>query len=137
MVSIIYFNSSSVTEGCFFSPLNRLINPCCIFKNRNETGVSTVIKASSTPHTPNATFSLCSFAKVFGNISPKINTTIVTTTVETQVPAFPIQEVNSTAAMEDIAMFTKLLPIKMLERVFSYISAIFKAIAAFLSPASA
>ena len=56
-----------------------------------------------------------SLATLLGVISPKISTTTVTTTVERVAPMSPYSFTNSRVAMEDTAMFTMLLPIKIVE----------------------
>ena len=60
-----------------------------------------------------------SLAKLLGEISPKINTIIVITTVETVAPYLPYKSINNTVEIAVIAMFTILLPISMVVRSLS------------------
>ena len=60
-----------------------------------------------------------SFARLFGEISPKMRTTTVSTMVDTGTPLSPIHRVKSTVAIEATDRFTILLPIKMVERSLS------------------
>ena len=54
-------------------------------------------------------------ARALGVISPKINTMMVITTVDTLTPPSPMSRVNSTVAREAAQIFTILFPIKIVE----------------------
>lgn len=61
-----------------------------------------------------------SFAILFGETSPKINTTTVVTAVETLGPASaPRNSTNNTVASEALAILTMLFPIKIVESKLS------------------
>ena len=76
-------------------------------------------------------------AILFGDISPKISTTIVTTMVESVAPMSPYFMVKSRVPTEAMAMFTMLLPIRTVEISLSYCSSSLQTSAAFLLPFSA
>ena len=79
-----------------------------------------------------------SFAKVLGEISPKISTMTVVTIVESEGPvSSPTQRMNNTVATDAEAMFTILLPIRMVDSNLSYWSESRRTNAARLSPFSA
>ena len=67
----------------------------------------------------NAHLSEFSLAKVFGVISPKINIKTVITMVAIPTPPAPNIWVNTTVANEDDAMFTILLPTKIVVKALS------------------
>ena len=74
---------------------------------------------------------------LLGVISPKMSTTTVSTMVDTVAPLSPSIWTNSTVAIEVAAMFTMLLPMRIVERSRSYFSASVRASAALLLPSSA
>ena len=76
-------------------------------------------------------------AILFGDISPKISTTMVTTMVESVAPISPNFRVNSTVPTEAMAIFTMLLPIRIVEINLLYCSSSLQTSAAFLLPFSA
>ena len=78
-----------------------------------------------------------SFAMLFGEISPKINTTTVTTTVEIVAPESPYCRTKITVPSDAIAMFTMLFPMSTVEISLPYCSSSRQASAAFLFPFSA
>ena len=79
-----------------------------------------------------------SFAKVFGEISPKISTTTVVTMVEREGPvSSPAQRINNTVATDADAILTMLLPMRMVDSNLSYWSESRSTKAARLSPFSA
>ena len=59
--------------------------------------------------------SACSLARLLGEISPKISTTSVSTTVEMVGPYAAYSLVKSTVPTVDAVMFTMLLPMRMVE----------------------
>ena len=72
------------------------------------------------PATRMAMASACSLARLLGRISPKISTSRVITTVETVGPhCWPTMATAITVPSEELAMFTILLPIRMVEMVLS------------------
>ena len=103
--------------------------------------VSGVIRASRSTRkgeTAVATFSGISLARLLGVTSPKISTMIVSTMVDTVAPrSAPSIWVNRMVPMEAAAMFTILLPMRMVESSLSYCSAMFSTRAAEESPSSA
>ena len=76
-----------------------------------STWISTLIKGALNM----ANFSGKSLAMLFGVISPKISTKTVTTTVEIIAPTSPYSFTKSRVPMDATAMFTILLPIKIVE----------------------
>lgn len=78
-----------------------------------------------------------SFAITFGVISPKISTTTVITMVESDTPAFPKTRVKSTVAIEAAAIFTILLPIRIVDKIWSNFSENNNTFSAFLFPLEA
>ena len=77
------------------------------------------------------------FATIFGMVSPKIMTSMVVTTVESQVQWSPAMRMTTTEAMEEVAMFTRLLPMSMAESESSNLSMTLRAILAPREPPSA
>lgn len=63
-----------------------------------------------------------SFAIFWGEISPKISTTTVTTTVDTVAPISPQRRTNNTVPKEAVAIFTILFPIRIVKISLSYCS---------------
>ena len=100
-------------------------------------GVSTQMTTRMMGADTMANFSGFSLARLFGLISPKISTTMVMTMVETVAPMSGIRRTKSRVEMEDMAMFTTLLPTRMLLSSWSYFSARLSASAALLLPFSA
>ena len=82
--------------------------------NRKLMGVSTQMTTRMMGADTMANFSGFSLARLFGLISPKISTTMVMTMVETVAPMSGIRRTKSRVEMEDMAMFTTLLPTRML-----------------------
>ena len=80
-----------------------------------------------------------SLAMLLGEISPKINTTTVTTAVDTVAArsASAISFKNSMVPMDAKAMFTILFPMRMVDNSLSYPSAKIRVFSAFLLPFSA
>ena len=120
-------SSSSVIEG-FCSALKSLDTPLEMKPNTAETGVRTRIKKRSRPLEVSAQVSLRSPAKLLGITSPNRNTTNVVTAVQPSVkpmelmstPCFPANiRVASSVAIEASAVFTTLLPTRMVVRALS------------------
>lgn len=61
-----------------------------------------------------------SLAKLFGDISPKMRTMTVMTTVDTLTPEGPIRLTNRVVAREAAAILTILLPMSMVDSSWSY-----------------
>ena len=80
-----------------------------------------------------------SLATLLGVISPKMSTTMVTTMVEIDAPLSGSLSswMNMTVPMEDVAMFTMLLPMSRVESSLSKSEASLRTSAARLSPRSA
>ena len=77
------------------------------------------------------------FAIIFGIVSPKMMTSTVMTTVDTQAYlSSPAISITSTEPIDDAAMFTRLLPMSIAESVSSKRSIILTAIAALFEPPS-
>ena len=81
--------------------------------NSAFTGASTVSSARRGPATAMAMVSGDSLARALGDTSPKIRISTVMTTVEAVAPKPPSHMVNSTVAMDVPAIFTTLLPTRM------------------------
>ena len=77
------------------------------------------------------------FATIFGMVSPKIMTSTVVITVESQVQCSPKSSMTTTEAIDEVAMFTRLLPMSMAERESSNLSMTFRATLAPFEPFSA
>ena len=77
------------------------------------------------------------FATILGMVSPKMMTLTVTMTVAIQVSSSPKAVMAMTEPREEMAMFTKLLPMRMAERASSNWSMMRTARAASLEPSSA
>lgn len=75
-----------------------------------------------------------SLAKLLGNISPKIKTIMVITTVATARPEEPKKAVKTTVAMDAAAILTMLLPMRIVDRALSKSSISVSTLAAFLLP---
>ena len=85
-------------------------------RNKKFTGVRQKMNPRSSGAENMANRSGDSLAMLLGETSPKISTTTVVTRVETPGPfSSPKNRTNSTVASEAEAMFTILLPIKMVE----------------------
>ena len=79
-----------------------------------------------------------SLARLLGVTSPKISTTMVSTMVDIVAPrSAPSARVNRMVPMEAAAMFTMLLPMRMVESSLSCFSAMASTRAAEASPSSA
>ena len=106
--------------------------------NSHVSGVNTSISRLSAGATAVATVSGISLARLLGVTSPKISTTTVSTIVDTVAPrSAPSILVKMMVPMEAAAMFTILLPMRMVESSLSYFSAIASTRAAEVSPSSA
>ena len=97
-------------------------------------GVRSTISTRRDGVTARATASAFCLARLLGEISPKISTTTVMTTVERVTPASPTNRTNSTVAMDAAAILTMLLPMRMVESSTSYCSDRRRAAAARLLP---
>ena len=75
-------------------------------------------------------------AKVFGVISPKIKINKVIMPVATPAPVFPSKSIARTVAMEEVEIFTILLPIRIAPSIFPEFSITFPSVTAFLLPSS-
>ena len=76
-------------------------------------------------------------AIIFGIVSPKITISTVMTTVDTHAYlSSPATRMTSTEPIDEAAMLTKLLPMRIAESVSSKRLIILTAIAAFLEPPS-
>ena len=138
-VSMMVFSSSSVTLGCSSSPAERRpVSSCLSLTKNHTTGENSVRRNAMTPATCKAKASGLSLAKLLGRISPKISTSSVMPKVAMAGPLVgPHRAVAATVASEALAMFTMLLPIRMVEMVLSKSSATFRAVFARLLPSSA
>ena len=106
--------------------------------NSHVSGVNTSISRLSAGATAVATVSGISLARLLGVTSPKISTTTVSTMVDTVAPrSAPSILVKMMVPIEAAAMFTILLPMRMVESSLSYFSAIASTRAAEASPSSA
>ena len=117
--STIESNSSSVipsaSEDLKINDNNFFHKP-----NRKLNGVSTLTNIFKIGAENIANFSGDSFAILFGEISPKISTTIVVTAVDTLGPASsPNILTKSTVAKDALAIFTILFPIKIVDNKLS------------------
>ena len=70
------------------------------------------------------------FATIFGIVSPKMMTSTVVMTVESQVQLSPAMSMTTTEAMDEVAMFTRLLPMSIAESESSNLSMTLSAILA-------
>lgn len=77
------------------------------------------------------------FATIFGIVSPKMMTSTVVMTVESQVQLSPAMSMTTTEAMDEVAMFTRLLPMSIAESESSNLSMTLSAILAPRFPPSA
>ena len=84
-------------------------------KNSQFSGVKTTRNTRSSGAASMAKLSAFCLARLFGEISPKISTTTVITTVEMVTPLSPRNLTNTTVAMDAEAMLTMLLPMRMVE----------------------
>ena len=106
--------------------------------NSQFKGVNSTISRLSTGDTAVATVSGISLARLLGVTSPKISTTTVSTMVDTVAPrSAPSALVNRMVPMEAAAMFTMLLPMRIVESSLSYFSDMASTRAAEASPSSA
>ena len=106
--------------------------------NSQVRGESRSISRLRKGETAVATRSGISFARLLGVTSPKISTTMVSTMVDTVAPRWgSSRRVKSTVPMEAAAMFTMLLPMRMVESSLSYCSDMASTRAAEGSPSSA
>ncbi len=106
--------------------------------NSQVNGVNRVIRTCSTGATAPAILSGISLARLFGDTSPKIRMIMVSTRVDSDAPSSsPTSRVNKTALREAAAIFTILLPIRIVESSLSYCSASACMRAAEASPSSA
>ena len=85
-------------------------------------GVKTIIRRLIRGAENMLNFSGFSFARLLGLISPKIKTTIVTTTVEIVAPLFPYNSTKSTVPSDATRMLTILFPMRMVDKSLSYLS---------------
>ena len=76
-------------------------------------------------------------AMILGMVSPKIITAMVSTTVDTHVQLSPMSFTTMREPSEEVAMFTRLLPTRMADRVLSNFSMIRRASLALEDPDSA
>ena len=106
--------------------------------NSQVRGVNSTMSRFSIGDTAVATVSGISLARLLGVTSPKISTTMVSTMVDIVAPrSAPSARVNRMVPMEAAAMFTMLLPMRMVESSLSYFSAMASTRAAEASPSSA
>ncbi len=115
-------SSSSVTprSGAGRTSLDR---PFLSWVKRKFTGFSTTISTRMMGADIMAKLSAFSFAMLFGETSPKTSTTRVMTMVDTVGPLVsPRAFTNSRVEMVVEAMFTRLLPTRMVESSSSYLS---------------
>ena len=90
------------------------------WEKRKFSGVKAHIRKRSIGAEKQAKRSAQSRATLLGEISPKISTASVTTTVEREAPASPKRWTKSSVPREAVAMFTILLPMRMVEIRRSY-----------------
>ncbi len=109
--------SSSLSVMDWLGPLRTsLRKPRLSRLKRKFTGRSKTISSRMKGPENMAKDSACSFAMLLGLTSPKTSTTTVITMVETVGPALPPRALtNSRVEMVVEAMFTRLLPTKMVE----------------------
>ena len=88
-------------------------------ENRAFSGISSQIRHRRNGAAVMAHSSAQSLAMLLGDISPKISTTTVTTTVDNVAPMSPKLLTNSTVPREAMAMFTILLPMRMVDSSLS------------------
>ena len=135
--SIIAISSSSVTLTLSFLRHKRAI-PFFIKMNNAEKGVNIIIKNEIIPEIPIQTLSAKSFARLLGITSPKINTTSVVATVAAIEPyCSPTSFIARIVAIDEVAIFTMLLPMRMVVNALSYFMSMFNVRAAPLEPLSA
>ena len=111
-VSMMSYNSSSVTVGSSFAFLKGLLTHALSLENMNETGVKNFISRISEPDTMSAKRSLQAFANRLGIISDTKNTTTVITTVVASTAPSPHSFVAISVAMLAQPICIMLLPIR-------------------------
>ena len=137
--------SSTMTESssCVMlrSPFTRKSLATSFFQSPKTQlrGISTHMNTRSSGAEKRAKLSGASLATLFGVISPKISTTTVTTTVDTEAPLSESFSslINVTVPMDDAAMLTMLLPMSRVESSLSKSETSFSTSAERLSPLSA
>ena len=134
--STMVSSSSSVMAGSCLGGKNRSSSFFhCV--NKALSGVSSTVSTRREGVSARATVSAFCLARHLGEISPKISTTTVITTVDSVTPASLKKCTNTTVAIEAAAMFTILFPIRMVESRVSYCSDRRRAADARLFPACA
>ena len=116
------FTSISSSSGdILLSPSRWNILASSFFHRENSafSGISSQIRHRRNGAAVMAQFSAQSLAMLLGEISPKISTTTVTTMVDSVAPASPKLLTNSAVARDAMAMFTMLLPIRMVDSSLS------------------
>ena len=101
------------------------------------TGVSAFIRSQMILQNRREIFSARRVAMVFGEISPKIRISSVSTPVHIPTAALPNMRIAMDVAREEAPILTRLLPIRIVLSIFPELPVTFRRVFAFLFPCSA
>ncbi len=112
-------SSTALPSSSNFSPLKGKVIILDRPIIRRTMGVRTKIRPRTAGCNTNTRRLAFFLATILGMVSPKIMTAMVSRAVPAQVHWAPMKVMTSTEAMEELAMFTRLLPMRMVDRAFS------------------